>query len=108
MFDEDAATRRLYLPRENLAAAGASRRTTSRRWLANPRLTANPACATLAADAAGDFAAAGRVMDAAPRRTACAQPRLMAAAYRPMLQRLVARGWAPPRHGRCRKARRPL
>lgn len=92
-IDEDAAIGRVYLPAE--ALEGAAMTDFSRcAILRDRRLTA--ACRTIAARAARHFDEAGRIMDAAPRRTVRA-PRLMAAAYRPMLAQLVARGWDFPR-----------
>lgn len=91
--DEDAERGRLYLPREDLAAAGITE-TKVAPVLAHPRLT--EACTAIAQRAAHDFKMAGTIMDDAPRRAVRA-PRLMAAAYGPVLDRLLARGWAPPR-----------
>ncbi len=92
-LDEDAARGRLYLPREDLAAAGIAPGPIAG-VLSDPRLGAT--CSALAHRAAGHFDEAGRIMDAAPRRTVRA-PRLMAAAYRPVLDKMLQRGWAPPR-----------
>jgi phytoene synthase len=92
-LDEDAGLGRLYLPREALEAAGMSDlRPTA--VLAHPDLGA--ACGTVAARARGHFAEAWRIMAAASRRAVKA-PRLMAAAYAPVLERMAAQGWAPPR-----------
>lgn len=91
--DEDAERGRLYLPREDLEAAGITSQEIGK-VLADPRLTT--ACMAVAARASHAFDEATRVMDAAPRQAVKA-PRLMAAAYRPVLDRLMARGWAPPR-----------
>ena len=91
--DEDAARNRLYLPREALDAAGIPDRE-PRAALAHPNLGA--ACMRVAEDAARHFAEAERVMAACPR-AAVRAPRLMASAYKGVLDRLQARGWAPPR-----------
>ena len=94
-LDEDAGLGRLYLPREALEAAGiavAARPPAA--VLADPGL--GRACDWLAARARAHFAEAGRIMDRSPRRAVRA-PRLMAAAYGGVLDRMTARGWAPPR-----------
>jgi phytoene synthase len=92
-IDEDAAIGRLYLPKEALAAAKVE---TDEPLVAaaDPRL-AN-ACFEVAARARQHFQEARRVMAAAPRAAAKA-PRLMAAAYRSILDGMVAVGFAPPR-----------
>jgi phytoene synthase len=92
-LDEDAALGRLYLPREALAAAGIAE-TRPDAVLGDPRLGA--ACGTVAARAEDHFAAAERIM-AAGRRRAMRAPRLMAVAYRGILEGLRTRGWSPPR-----------
>lgn len=96
--DEDAGMGRIYLPREALADAGITDHAAPA-VLADPRLTA--ACRPIAAVAATHFDGADAVMDRQPRHAVRA-PRLMAAAYRPVLARLLARGWTPPRR-RVRK-----
>ncbi|KAB0680932.1 presqualene diphosphate synthase HpnD [Aureimonas leprariae] len=92
-LDEDAAMDRLYLPRERLTDAGLADLPIAD-ILADPRL--DGVCRTLASRAVEHFAEATRIMDACPRDRVRA-PRLMAAAYRPLLEGLMARGWAPPR-----------
>lgn len=92
-IDEDAAIGRLYLPREALLATGIDSR--------NPvAVAAHPAivgaCAAVAQRARGHFTDAAGIMRGMPRAAAKA-PRLMEAAYGSILDRLVARGWAPPR-----------
>jgi len=92
-IDEDAAIGRLYLPREALAAAGIF----SDEPLdvaADPRLPA--ACAEVVTRARAHFDQSRRVMDKEPRGAVRA-PRLMAAAYESILDRMAARGFAPPR-----------
>jgi phytoene synthase len=92
-LDEDANIGRLYLPREALRDAGI---TTNNPLdaLASPALA--HACTPVVARAERHFAEAEKIMAQSPRR-AVKTPRIMAAAYRPMLARMVARGWQPPR-----------
>ena len=92
-IDEDAAAGRLYLPREALLAAGV---TTDEplKAAADPKL--DQACAEVAARARAHFDKANSIMAAAPR-AAVKAPRLMAAAYRSILDRMLADGFAPPR-----------
>ena len=92
-IDEDAAIGRLYLPREALDAAGIA----SDRPLdvaADPRLSA--ACADVVTRARAHFEQSRRVMAKEPR-SAVRAPRLMAAVYESILDRMAARGFAPPR-----------
>ncbi len=92
-IDEDAGIGRLYLPREALAAAGV---TTDEplKATADPKLAA--ACAEVAARARAHFEKSSSIMAAAPR-AAVKAPRLMAAAYGSILDRMLADGFAPPR-----------
>jgi phytoene synthase len=92
-IDEDAEIGRLYLPREALAAAGV---TTDEPLAAaaDPKLAA--ACVEVAARARWHFDRTQPIMARAPR-AAVRAPRLMAAAYRSILDRMVADGFAPPR-----------
>jgi phytoene synthase len=92
--DEDAAIGRLYLPQEELAAAGVPPDAALPAVLAHPGL--DRACRAVAERAGRHFVEADVVMDRS-RRAAVRAPRLMGAAYRSILDRLVARGWAPPR-----------
>jgi presqualene diphosphate synthase len=92
-IDEDAAIGRLYLPREALVAAAITT-DEPRVVAADPKLAG--ACAEVAARARIHFDQGQTVMAAEPRRAVRA-PRLMAAAYRSILDNLVARGFAPPR-----------
>jgi phytoene synthase len=62
--------------------------------LSHPGL--GPACAAVAQNAARHFAEADRIMAACPRASVRA-PRLMASAYKTILEQLRARGWASPR-----------
>ena len=93
-LDEDAAIGRLYLPREGLMDAGIDPDAPPVDVLNHSDLSL--VCADLAADAAEHFQEASRIMAGCPRRAVRA-PRLMAAAYRQILAKLIARGWAPPR-----------
>jgi presqualene diphosphate synthase len=92
-LDEDAAMGRLYLPHEALVEAGIAHEDIAK-VLADPSL--GRACAAVAERARGHFDAAKGIM-ARCERNSVRSPRLMAAVYRPMLDKLVARGWRPPR-----------
>jgi presqualene diphosphate synthase len=92
-LDEDAAMGRLYLPREALRDVGVIG-TDPATVLANPMLGA--ACDTVVALARRHFQEARAIMARAPRRVVRA-PRIMSDAYRAILDKLVARGFAPPR-----------
>ena len=92
-LDEDAGLGRLYLPREELQAAGITS-TEPALVLAHP-VIAKP-CAALAALARDAFDEASAIMAKNPRRVVRA-PRIMGEAYRLILKALLARGFAPPR-----------
>jgi phytoene synthase len=92
-LDEDAAIGRLYLPREALRDAGITA-TDPVAVLSNPAI--GKACAPVVELARQHFARAEAIMAASPRRTV-KTPRIMAAAYRMMLDRMVAQGWKSPR-----------
>src|SRR5580700_3339803 len=92
-LDEDAAMGRLYLPREALREIGIIS-TDPTMVLANPMLGA--ACDAVVALAREHFQEARAIMARSPRRTVRA-PRIMGDAYRAILDKLVARGFAPPR-----------
>ena len=92
-IDEDAGIGRLYLPREALEEAGIIS-TAPRAVAADPRLAA--ACEPVVARAQAHFAAAEAIMRRQPRSTVVA-PRIMDAAYREILGKIVKRGFAPPR-----------
>jgi phytoene synthase len=92
-LDEDAAKGRLYLPRDALLAAGIDQ-TDPATVLDHPAL--GKACATVVDRAHSHFAAARRLMAQHPVSIVRA-PRLMAKVYQNILERLAARGWAPPR-----------
>jgi squalene synthase HpnD len=92
-IDEDAAINRLYLPREPMIAHGMTDFTPNA-VLAHPALSA--VCAEVAAKAIAFFDEADRVMSRQSPKVVRA-PRLMEAAYRSILVRLLKRGWAAPR-----------
>jgi phytoene synthase len=92
-LDEDAAMGRLYLPREALREAGITQ-SEPRSVLSSPAI--DKACAPIVARAKEHFAQAAMVMAASPRRTV-RTPRVMAAAYRSILDGMIARGWRAPR-----------
>ena len=91
--DEDATLGRLYLPREELNAAGVDLANVHTA-VADPALAG--ACEAVAKRSHEHFVAAQKVMDGCPRRSVKA-PRLMAAAYGDMLKRMLQRGFEPPR-----------
>jgi presqualene diphosphate synthase len=99
-IDEDASLGRLYLPREALAAAGVMTGEPLAA-AADPKLA--QACVEVAARAREHFDKARSIMAAAPR-AAVKAPRLMAVAYRSILDRMVKEGFAPPRR-RARASR---
>jgi phytoene synthase len=92
-LDEDAAMGRLYLPREALNAVGIMA-TDPAAVLADPAI--GKPCAAIVALAKSEFKEADAIMAQNPRRVVRA-PRIMGAAYRFILDSLVARGFAPPR-----------
>lgn len=93
-LDDDARIGRLYLPREALLAAGITE-TSAAAVLAHPALGA--ACAALARRARDHFTVATGLMARYPMRIV-RTPLLMAKIYTDILGRLMARGFAPPRH----------
>ena len=92
-LDEDCARGRLYLPREALQAAGITD-------FSPPFVLAQPAlgrvCAEVAARARAHFDRSREIIAKGPAGAVKA-PALMAAAYGSILERLLARGFAPPR-----------
>jgi squalene synthase HpnD len=92
-LDEDAGLGRLYLPADALAKAGISDRDPAA-VLAHPAL--GVAAQSLVAEARMRFDKARAVMAVCPRAKVRA-PRLMAAVYRMILDRLARRGFAAPR-----------
>jgi phytoene synthase len=101
-LDEDAGIGRLYLPRELLDAAGITG-DDPLAVVADPRLDA--ACRPLAEQALAHFAAADQLLASRPCGRLLA-PRLMAAVYRVILEKMLGQGWAAPRRrARVGKAR---
>lgn len=92
-IDEDAAIGRVYLPLEGLQAAGIEP-STPEQVVSDPRI--DQTARGLAADAHRHFAEATAILAKRPRGHLIA-PRLMAAVYAPVLARMEAAGWAPPR-----------
>jgi presqualene diphosphate synthase len=92
-LDEDAALGRLYLPRETLTRAGISTDDPATA-LADPKIEA--AAQSLVGEARRQFLRAREVMGACPRDKVRA-PRLMAAVYGALLDRLAKRGFSSPR-----------
>jgi len=92
-LDEDAAIGRLYLPREALDAAGVA---TDDPLVAAADPKLNAACIEVAKRARWHFDQTGPLMAKAPRQAVKA-PRMMAAVYRSILDRMLAEGFAPPR-----------
>jgi presqualene diphosphate synthase len=97
-IDEDAAIGRLYLPREDLEAAGIdvadAAEVDPKAVLAHAGLA--DACKPMMARAREHFAEADKVMRRTRRRVVKA-PRIMGAAYKAYLDAVTARGFAPPR-----------
>ncbi len=92
-IDEDAAIGRLYLPREALREAGITSSEPSEA-IANPAI--DRACREVAARAQNHFAESDAIIALSPRRVV-RTPRVMSDAYRSILERLVERGFRPPR-----------
>ncbi len=92
-LDEDAARGRLYLPKEALEAAGVTNHA-PHAVLASRALDA--VCAPVMQRAREHFEQADLVMTGLPKSGVKA-PYIMAAGYRSILDRLAARGFAPPR-----------
>jgi phytoene synthase len=93
-IDEDAAIGRLYLPAEALHAAGIATSDPAAA-LASPGLA--QVCNSVAERARRHFAEADKIMARSARRCVRA-PRIMGEAYKLILDRLIARGWSPPRN----------
>jgi presqualene diphosphate synthase len=92
-IDEDAGLGRLYLPREWLNEAGIAE-TDPVKVAADPHVP--KVCAPLVERARMHFAKSDEIMARNPRRIVRA-PRIMSKYYGSILQRLIARGFVPPR-----------
>ena len=92
-LDEDARLGRLYLPRQELLTAGIS--ATDPAAVLADAAVAEP-CAALVELAKAEFAKARAIMAEQPRRQVRA-PRIMADAYRLILEALTGRGFTAPR-----------
>jgi phytoene synthase len=92
-IDEDAGIGRLYLPRENLAAAGIENPTPKS---VSAMDDLDVVCAPIMAQAKGHFEAAEAIM-ATQTRDAIRAPKIMAIAYSAIWRRLAARGFKKPR-----------
>jgi squalene synthase HpnD len=92
-LDEDAQRGRLYLPREALERIGLSDFTPT---TVLEQKGLGDACAQVALRARDHYAEADLIMSTCASRMVKA-PYLMSAAYRSILDRLLARGFAPPR-----------
>ncbi|HUO23219.1 MAG TPA: presqualene diphosphate synthase HpnD [Caulobacteraceae bacterium] len=92
-LDEDAAIGRLYLSKEALTAAGIEA-TDPLVVVSDPRI--DMAAQVIAATARVHYDAADRIMKDAKVGDMRA-PRLMRVAYGRILERMQAKGWAPPR-----------
>jgi squalene synthase HpnD len=92
-LDEDAAIGRLYLPREALLENGITE-TDPAAALAHPNL--DKVCRGLTGRIRTHFVEANTIMQGSPRKTV-RTPRVMAEVYKLILERLIARGWSPPR-----------
>ncbi len=91
--DEDAERGRLYLPRELLTANGIAT-DDPQAVLAHPGL--DSVCRDLSKRALDAFATAERAMAACDRK-AMRPAMMMGGVYKATLDRLIRRGWAPPR-----------
>ncbi|MGB5904257.1 MAG: presqualene diphosphate synthase HpnD [Xanthobacteraceae bacterium] len=92
-IDEDAGIGRLYLPREALLAAGI---TSDDPDVVMREPAMQKVCAPLLAQAREHFIKSDEIMARHPRKIVRA-PRIMSKYYQVILDRLVARGFAPPR-----------
>lgn len=92
-IDEDAEAGRLYLPREALQSAGIDE-SEPETVITDPRI--GIACAFVAQRARSHYAMSDEIMSRCPRHVVRA-PKIMAEAYRQVLEDMLARGWACPR-----------
>ena len=93
-IDEDAAIGRLYLPLEGLLPAGITN-VDPAKVVVDPALAR--VCLPLAERARMHFRQADEIMARNPRRAVRA-PKIMSRYYHAILDLLLARGFAPPRH----------
>jgi squalene synthase HpnD len=92
-LDEDSEMGRLYLPREALREAGIEDKDLAK-VLSHSKL--DRACGVVAERARNHFRQAESVMEQCARESV-RSPRIMASVYRALLDKLVERGWVPPR-----------
>jgi len=92
-IDEDAGIGRLYLPQEALRAAGITS-SEPLEAIADPAI--DRACAPVVARAKNHFLESDAIFANNPRQVV-RTPRVMCEAYRAILERLVERGFVPPR-----------
>jgi phytoene synthase len=92
-IDEDAASGRLYLPREALALAGIHT-TDPKLAISSPDI--DIACKFVAEQARKHFMKAEEILARVPRRVARV-PKIMEEVYLRMLEKMIARGWSQPR-----------
>lgn len=92
-LDEDSEMGRLYLPNEALRQADIGDQDLAK-VLDDSRL--DRACRLVAERARQHFAQANAVMEHCSRESV-RSPRIMTSVYRALLDKLVERGWAPPR-----------
>jgi phytoene synthase len=92
-IDEDAAIGRVYLPFEAIEKQGIVVGDIAH-VIGDPRIDGT--AKIVAGHARAHFAEADRILKDRPRGHLIA-PRLMSAAYRQLLDRMEAKGWAPPR-----------
>jgi presqualene diphosphate synthase len=92
-IDEDAGLGRVYLPRENLLAAGVSDPTPEKVAAADDL---DAACRPIMKEAKDHFDAANAIMAAQPRENIRA-PKIMSLAYGAIWRKLDARGFRKPR-----------
>jgi squalene synthase HpnD len=96
-LDEDAGLGRLYLPKEALNDAGIKDANLGK-VLSHSDL--DHACGLVAARARDHFVRAKSLMESCSRESV-RSPRIMASVYRALLDKLIERGWAPPRQRVC-------
>jgi presqualene diphosphate synthase len=92
-LDEDSEMGRLYLPKEALREADIKDEDFAK-VLSHSNL--DQACGVVAMRARDHFAQADSLMEQCTRESV-RSPRIMASVYRALLDKLIERGWAPPR-----------